>query len=161
MKKLLMFVLAILLVSPVGVAKMKGRGGDEDAIKKVFADFAAAWEKDDAKGMAAFWADDGDLINPAGRVGKGRAEVEKLLADEHSSLFKGTRITFTVSGIRFLGRDVAIYDAAYEVVGAHGPDGKELPPQKGLLTSVLVKKSGQWRTVAARPMMPAPPPGQM
>ncbi len=161
MKKLLMFGLAILLVSPVGGAKMKGRAADEDAIKKVFADFAAAWEKDDLKGMAAFWTDDGDLINPGGRVGKGRSEVEKLLADEHSSVFKGTRITFTNGEIRFVGRDVAIYDAAYEIVGAHGPDGKELPAQKGLLTSVLAKKDGQWRTVAARPMVPAPPPGQM
>ncbi len=159
MKKVLTLALSVLVAATMGLARTKGRTTDAEAIKKVFADFAAAWEKDDAKGMAAFWTEDGDLVNPAGRLGKGRAEVEKLLADEHAALFKGTRITFTTNGIRFIGRDVAIYDAAFEIVGAHGPDGGELPPQKGLVTSLLVKKGGQWRTVAARPMLPAPAPG--
>ena len=60
-----------ILASPAIEAEIKARADE----------FAAAWNKHDTKAMADMWSTDGDLINPYGRVAKGRAEVEKLFLD--------------------------------------------------------------------------------
>ena len=159
MKRILVTSFLLLLALPAGVAEMKAQAGDEAAIRKVFADFAEAWGKDDAKSMASYWSADGDLINPMGRRANGRAEVEKLLADEHATGFKGTHITFSEGTIHFVKPDVAVFTTDYEVPGAHEPNGKEMTA-KGILTSIMVKKNGKWWTFSARPMAPLPPPGQ-
>jgi uncharacterized protein (TIGR02246 family) len=149
----------LLLGLPGGVAGAKAQAGDEAAIRKVFADFAEAWGRDDAKSMASHWTVDGDLINPQGRRANGRAEVEKLLADEHATVFKGTHITFSEGTIHFVKPDVAVFTTDYEIPGAHGPNGNEMTA-KGIVTSVMVKKNGKWWTLSARPMVPLANPGQ-
>jgi len=153
MKKILIASILILLALPAGVAGAKPQVSDEAAIRKVFAEFAVAWGRDDAKSMASHWAVDGDLINPTGRRANGRAEIEKLFADEHAAIFKGTRITFSEGTIRFVKPDVAVFTSDYEVPGAHGPNGAEMTA-KGIVTSVMVKKKGQWWTLYTRPMAP-------
>jgi len=159
MKRILVTSFLLLLALPAGVADMKAQAGDEAAIRKVFADFAEAWGKDDAKSMASYWTADGDLINPMGKRAKGRAEVEALLAEEHATVFKGTHIKFSEGTIRFVKRDVALFTTDYEIPGAHGLNGSEMTA-KGILTCVMVKKSGKWLTFSARPMSPLPTPGQ-
>src|SRR5258706_2478929 len=95
MKRILVTGILLLLAMPATVAVTKAQAGDEAAIRKVFAGFGDAWGKDDAKSMASHWAEDGDIVNPQGRRANGRAEIEKLFADEHSTAFKGTHITFS------------------------------------------------------------------
>jgi uncharacterized protein (TIGR02246 family) len=109
--------------------------------------------------MASYWAVDGDLINPQGKRANGRAEIEALLADEHATVFKGTHFTFGEGTIHFVKPDVAVFTTNYEVPGAHGPNGSEMTA-KGILTAVMVKKSGKWWTLSARPMAPLTTPGQ-
>ena len=153
MKKILIANILILWALPAGVAGAKAQTSDETAIRKVFADFAEAWGRDDAKSMASHWADDGDLINPTGRRANGRAEIEKLFTDEHATLFKGTHITFSEGTIRFAKPDVAVPTSDYEVPGAHPPNGAEMT-MKGIVTSVMVKKNGKWWILSTRPMVP-------
>jgi uncharacterized protein (TIGR02246 family) len=159
MKRILVISLLLLLALPAGVAGAKDKAGDETAIRKVFADFADAWGKDDAKSMASHWAPDGDIINPTGRRANGRTEIEALFADEHSTIFKGTHITFSAGTIRFVKPDVAIFTTDYDVPGAHMPSGSDME-MKGIVTSVMVKKSGKWLTLSSRPMSPAGAPMQ-
>ncbi|MHB8653036.1 MAG: YybH family protein [Terriglobia bacterium] len=159
MKRFLVVSLLLLLALPGSVAKMKAQAKDEAGIRKTFAEFAEAWAKDDAKGMASYWAADGDLINPEGKRANGRAEIEALLADEHATVFKGTHFTFGEGTIHFVKPDVAVFTTDFEVPGAHGPDGNEMTV-KGILTTVMVKKRGKWWTLSARPMVPIPPPQQ-
>lgn len=160
MKRILVTSLLLLLALPGSVVKMNAQARDEAGIRKTFADFAAAWAKDDAKTMASYWAADGDLINPQGKRANGRAEIEALLAGEHATMFKGTHITFGEGTIHFVKPDVAVFTTDYEVPGAHGPDGNEMIAKGGILTAVMVKKSGKWWTLSARPMVPLPPPPQ-
>lgn len=159
MKKILVTSILLLLTLPAGVTETKAQARDEAAIRKVFADFAEAWGRDDAKSMASHWTEDGDLINPPGRRANRRAEVEKLLANEHATVFKGTHITFSEGTIHFVKPDVAVFTTDYEVPGAHGPNGNEMTA-KGIVTSVMVKKNGKWWTFSARPMVPVTTPGQ-
>ncbi len=134
--------------------------GDEEAIKERLEEFTAAWNKHDATAMADTWAPDGDLINPFGRVAKGRAEVQKLFTDEHASFMKGTTHKITSSSVRILGADAAILDFDADVTGMKAPDGTDLPPFDVHVTTVMVKKDGKWWIVAAHPVQYLPTPGE-
>jgi uncharacterized protein (TIGR02246 family) len=160
MNRMLLGAAALALCLPAQ-AQTAGTAASEDAIRKLSADFAAAWAKDDTKAMAALWAPDGDLINPWLRVAKGPAEIEKLFEEEHSTLFKGTSYGLKVSGVRFLGADVAIADWESTITGMKGSGGNVVPPMPPHhVTLVLQRKAGKWWIVAARPVIaPPPPPG--
>ena len=130
-------------------------GADETAaILKVHEDFAANWNKNDYKAMAAMFADDADLINPLGREAKGKAEIEKLYKDEQTTAFKGSHFTSDCKGgVRMIKPDVAVVTCSFEATGGKMPDGSAMPPLKGIYTATMVKKT-KWQVVAGRPMIP-------
>lgn len=140
------------------MGKTTGSAKDREAIRKLHADFAAAWDRDDAKGMAACWAANGDLVNPFGRVAKGRRAVEQLLAEEHSGFVKNTQFASRVEAIRFLKPDVAVVDVSWLITGAHAADGTELEPVKGTYAAVMCKSKGRWEVSASRVLIPTPAP---
>jgi len=123
-------------------------------------EFKAAWDRNDAKALAAFWTADGDLINPFGRVAKGRTEIEKLFQDEQTTIMKGTTFVFVADSAREIAPDVAVADWDVEITGMKGPDGAAMPPFKNHVTVVWVKHGGQWWAAAARPVSYLPPPGK-
>ena len=150
-------LLTMILVASGGNAF--AGGGQEAAILKVHERLAEAWNKDDAKGMAAGFADDADLINPLGRVAKGKAEIEKLYQDEHSGVFKGSHFASECkAGVHVVKPDVAIVTCSFEVTGGTLPDGKTMPAMKGIYTATMVKAKNRWQIVAGRPMIPFSPP---
>jgi uncharacterized protein (TIGR02246 family) len=155
MKRFLMVVLSLALITIPLIAKESS----EAAIRKSDEAFAVAWNKHDAKAMAASWAKDGDLINPFGRVAKGRAEIESLFQDEHSKAMKQSMYKTGAMSIRFIEPDIAFVESDNEVSGVTNPDGTTAPPLKVHANRVVQKKDGKWWTVVARPVIYTPPPG--
>lgn len=153
MKRLLTVLAATLALSPIAAMAQE----DEAAIRQVTNDFMAAWGRHDVKAMAAAFATDADLINPFGRVAKGRAEIEKLLTEEHAGPFKGTTYAGTVS-VRMLSPTTALADWESTVNGMRDAGGNALPPFKHHVAAVYAKKDGRWLAVAARPYAFLPPP---
>ncbi|GEM_PF-2541119 len=145
---LLLPVLLALVLAPVA-ARAADMKVEDDAIHKRHDEWVAAWNKHDAKALAAFWVADGDVINPMGRTAKGTAEIEKLFTDEHSGAMAGTTYSGKIVSIRRLG-DVAIVDVDGEVTGMKDADGKEMPPFKHHVTWIATKKDGKWMAVCAR-----------
>ena len=135
-------------------------GAEMPALHARAAEFKAAWDRNDAKAIAALWAPDGDLINPFGRVAKGRAEVEKLFQDEQTTIMKGTKFVFVSESAHEIAPDVALADWDIEVTGMKGPDGAAMPPHNHHVTVVWVKHDGQWWAAAARPVVYQPQPGK-
>ena len=133
---------------------------DEDAIKARVAEFIALFNKGDAKAVAAFWTDDGTLVNPVGIKGKGPAEIEKIVATDSATILKDTKMEMTVVGYRAAGKDAAWVELEHSVTGAKGPDGKAMPPLTFHVPALLVKKGKTWMIAEARPYayLPAPPP---
>jgi len=156
MKRFLMVILSFVLITIPLVAK----DSREAAIRADEAAFAAAWNKHDAKAMAAFWAQDGDLINPQGRVAKGRAEIEKLFQDEHSKGLKQSTYKPGPLTVRFIEPDIAFAESDSEISGATNPDGTSAPTFKAHVNRLLLKKGGKWWIVAARPVIYPPAPAQ-
>lgn len=127
------------------------RAADEDqGIKDRLAEFAAAWNQHDPKALAAVWAEDGDLINPAGRHAKGRQEVEQLFSDEQEGIFKGTSFQITVESVRMLPGDIALVDANWKITAAPGA-GQQPPMPDGHVFMVMHRESGKWMVVSGRP----------
>lgn len=126
---------------------------DEESIQTRTQEFATAWNRHDVHAMSEIFAEDGDLINPFGKVAKSRAEVERLIGEEHAGPLKSSRISIKPENVRVLSSEIAIADSAYEITGARDPSGKEVNI-RGHLTQVLKKQAGRWAVVSARPMVP-------
>ena len=117
---------------------------DEAALKKRADAFAAAFDKGDAKAVAAFWTEDGDYVDETGKQMKGRAEIEKAFT-EFFAENKGLKVQIHTESLRFVTPDVAVEDG---VTAVAEPDGG--PPSRTRYTVVHVKKDGQWLLSSVR-----------
>jgi len=148
------------VLAAVATYAQGGRAGDEAAIQRQIEQFAAAWNKADAKAAAQFFTEDGDYVSSTGQMAEGRAGIERVLTDQFAGVYKGATLKTTVTAIRFLKPDVAIVNGTFEVSGMHGPDGKELQVRKGLSTNIAAKQGDKWLIAALRGMVPAPGPSR-
>jgi uncharacterized protein (TIGR02246 family) len=120
------------------------REQDEKAIKQVLADSVEAWNRHDAKAFSMVFAEDADFTNVVGMSAYGRTEIEKFHAPMFATRFKDTHLTITDTKIRFISSDIAAVDARWEMTGAKGRDGQEIPLRKGLLNFTMTRSNGQW-----------------
>jgi uncharacterized protein (TIGR02246 family) len=156
--KLLGMVLLATVMTSAGLAgRAAAASKDEDAIKARVAEFIDVFNKGDAKALAAFWVEDGSLVNPAGVAGKGPAEIEKVIAADLATILKDTKMEMKVVGYRAAGKDAAWVELEHTVTGAKGPDGKPLPPLTFHVPCLMVKKGKVWMTAEARPYAYLPP----
>lgn len=113
--------------------------------------FIAAFNKGDAKAVAAFWTPEGDYTDQAGHKYKGRAALEKL----YSRVFaerKGAKLKIIVTSLRLVTADVAIEEGITEVTPGEGG-----LPTAAKFTAVLVKKDGQWYFESVHDAVAQPP----
>ena len=125
--------------------------GDKEAIFNNARAFVNAFEKGDAKAVAASWAEDGDYVDLNGRRLQGRPAIE----DAFNAFFaanKGLKLRIDVNSVRFVAPDIAIEDGLTFVIP---PDGA--PPDQARYTNVHVKKDGQWLLQSVREAPNAPP----
>jgi len=109
--------------------------GDVAAIRKRVADGVDAWNRRDAKALAAHISEDHDQIGVAGGWGSGRAQFEKAL----TAALATTRnnMTSSIAKIRFLTPEVAVV-----IVRREYSNDKET--RKAISTSVFHKIDGTW-----------------
>jgi uncharacterized protein (TIGR02246 family) len=114
-------------------------------------DFIAAFERGDAKTVAAFWTENGDYVDETGREYKGRAAIQKM----YEKFFAGNKkmkLNIIVTSARMVGSDVAIEDGITEVTPAEGG-----LPSAARFSAVLVKRYGEWYFESVRDSVPHPP----
>jgi uncharacterized protein (TIGR02246 family) len=102
------------------------------------ADFIAAFNKGDAKAVAAFWTPDGTYVDPVGHQHKGREAIQQLYEKVFAAR-KGAKLTIHVTSAKQLSPDVAVEDGITEVTSAEGG-----PPTAARFTAVVVKKDAKW-----------------
>jgi uncharacterized protein (TIGR02246 family) len=152
----LLSVAIVLLIMPQARAADDAQKSNEEQITGRAMEFVNAWNEHDAKAMAMLWAEDGDFVNPFGRMAQGREEIEKLFAADHAGMMKDTTYSMTLKSVKMVTPDVAVATWDGTVSGIKTPDGTELPKLDHLVTVVTVKKDGKWWTAAARAMAPMP-----
>lgn len=121
-------------------------------------EFSKAWNKHDAKALAALFAPDGDLINPGGRPASGKAEIEQFFGEEHTGYLKDSQMNVSIRRVRQLRPDIAIVTVDMAMTGVRGPGSNELSSGDIITTFVVEKQGDAWRIVTIRPMRPAGPP---
>ena len=139
-------LLLILISSPAPSQTVTppSREQDEKWIRQVLTGFVEAWNHHDAKVFSMVFAEDADFTNVRGMSAHGRAEVEKFHAPRFATKFKDSNQKIAEIKIRFITPDVAAVDARWEMTGAKGPDGQDIPLRKGLLNFIMTRSSGQW-----------------
>jgi len=142
----------LLASPPPARATSEETAAQEVALMNNAKAFVDAFEKGDAKTVAAFWAEDGYYVDVNGRHLQGRSAIENAFKDFFAEK-KGLKLRIDVNSVRFLTPDMAIEDGTTTVIP---PDGA--PPSQARYTNVHVKKDGQWVLQSVREA-PYTPPG--
>jgi uncharacterized protein (TIGR02246 family) len=146
-------VVAVALVC-AGLAPASAQTKDP-ALDKLAADWAAAFAKGDAKGLAAFYTEDAVRSSQEGGTVVGRAAIEKEFASNFAAAWKGATIAIKVGSLHPVGADVAVNEGSWEV-SAKGPDGKPTTI-RGTYVNTIVKRAGAW-VIASNAAIPSGPP---
>jgi uncharacterized protein (TIGR02246 family) len=124
-------------------AKAGAEFHDRDAIVKSGQDFAAAFNKGDARAIAALWTENGESREAGGQIFIGRAAIEKA----HAAYFKtnpGGKMEVLVKSVRFPARDLAVEEGVLRY--SRGP--RALPTTTSYV-AIHVREGGQWRIALA------------
>src|SRR5262245_9015479 len=121
---------------------------DENMIRKWMSDYIECWNNHDARALSLLFEEDADFIGASGGLIKGRSEIEKLMAEELSSVLREWTLSASIEDIRFLKSDIAVANGAYEATGIGS--NAQAAPLKGLHTSIMCKKGETWMCVGAR-----------
>lgn len=154
-------ILAILLAAPFAGAAEKGKEtkgkpvkiapekstpaqSPEAAIRATADDFVKAFNRGDAKAVAALWTPNGTVADDRGEIFKGRKAIE----DQYAALFKaypGAKMVVAVRSIDFPAPSMAVEDGTAQVVGPQAG-----PPVVSGYTAVHVCQDGKWLMASVR-----------
>lgn len=136
-----MVLTAVTVVAWFGQAQSPpaNAGDEKEAIRKSSREYAEAFNKGDAKAIAAMWTENGEYRDEDGEPAVGRAAIEKL----HAEFFKanpGVTIELLVKSIRFPSKDLAVEEGL--VRQTRGT--KEMPTSTSYV-AIHVREGGAWK----------------
>ena len=116
----------------------EGQAADEAAIRDAVAGYVAAFNKGDAKALAALWSPEAVYTHPdTGAQAVGREQIEKLFALTFAAA-KGAKLEATTQSVKFVSPNVAIEQGTAKVLQAKGE------AEESEYSAVYVKRDGKW-----------------
>jgi uncharacterized protein (TIGR02246 family) len=140
--------MAALLVMGLSVA-VTAQKPDADA-QKIQEDYTAAFDKGDAKAIAALYTADGTRLGPDGSWLVGRAAIEKVYADGFAGPFKGAKLTLTGGHTQVVTPDVKVIEGRFLVAG--------LAAIKGRYVNTVVRRGKTWMIASVVTITDPPAP---
>jgi uncharacterized protein (TIGR02246 family) len=131
-------------------AKPPQEGSAEAAVRKTADEFVKAFNKGDAKAVAAFWTRQGEYVGPSGEPVRGRAELEKL----YTEFFKDNpkaRVEVEIISVRVVGPQTALEEGKLKLFL---PGDKE--PGVSRYSVLHVRERDGWRMATVREWIPDP-----
>jgi len=111
-------------------------------IEKLHERLLTSWNRQDAKGMAALFCSDGNVVGFDGSQMNGSIQIEKELQQVFSN-HKTASYVWKVKEVRFLHAHIALLRA---IAGMMGPGKQEINPSvNAIQTLVAVFDNEQWR----------------
>ena len=159
MRKLLILVVALAPAAPGWARegdKLALSKEDEKALQKFEDAYVAAYNRGDAKALAALFTEDASILNSGGSVLKGRAVLEKGLAQVFAGPSKGAKLVNTPLNTRVVSKNVIVTQGTARTTGGGG--SKEA--HTFTYTKVLVRREKQWRIAVAHFAFPTSPPSE-
>jgi uncharacterized protein (TIGR02246 family) len=137
-RMLLTAALAVWGLAPAAGAEADRQAADEAVIRKAVDSYVAAYNKGDAKSLAALWSPAAVYTNPLSEEqAVGREAIEKEFAGIFANA-KGVRLEAKTDTIQFISPSVAI---EYGTARVTLPEQK---PEETEYTAVYVKHEKQW-----------------
>ena len=129
---------SVILAGFVQAAEMSPGSSPEEAIRDAVQAYVAAFNQEDAKGLAALWSPEAVYTNPiTGQQVVGREEIERQFA----AIFaegNGARLKADTHAIRFVSPNVAIEQGTARVVRPNQE------PEQSEYSAVYVKRDDKW-----------------
>jgi uncharacterized protein (TIGR02246 family) len=128
-------------------------GSSQDSVAAFDDKLAAAWSANDGAAFAAFFTEDGSLINPFGERADGRAALTAMYSEYFGGMLKGTTTSISLAHLRPIEPGHALADAEQTI---YAPNGDVLLALH--VVNLLRQDGGDWRLVDSRPYAFPPPP---
>ena len=113
--------------------------------------FAAAWNRRDARALAALFDADAEFVNVVGLWWHGRAAIEHAHAYGLARIFDRSTLEVARVKVKPLGDDVAVVHARMRLAGQTPVAGVERPrPRTTVFTFVARRTPGGWSCAAAQ-----------
>jgi uncharacterized protein (TIGR02246 family) len=116
----------------------------ETGIKRITDQYVKAFNAKNAKAIAALWTENGEFTGIDGQVIRGRAAIEKSLAEEFQANPKIT-IEVSVESVRPLGRHTAIAEGIIKEKTSSNAE-----PGQSRYSAMHVFEDGRWLTASVR-----------
>ena len=146
MKKM-SWMAALLIIGLAG--SVSAQKPDADA-QKIADEYAAAFNKGDAKALAALYSADGTRLGPDGSWLVGRAAVEKVYMDGFAGPLKGAKLALTSGHVQAVTADVKVMEGRFTVAG--------LAPIKGRYVNTIVRHGKVWQLASVVTITDPPAP---
>lgn len=117
---------------------------DEAAIRKILAEFTAAWNARSAARYAALFREDADWENAFGGRRKGRKQIEEFISVLLLQ-FSSAQEVITDTRIWCMRPAVAFVDVYQTISGQKMPSGDTVPPRRIRISQVHEKNGGKWQ----------------
>lgn len=140
----------LVLTLSLVTAQERSMSDDDAAIRRVIQQQDEARERGDWKALGQLFTEDADWLTSTGEWRKGRAQIEKSVAQAGRTTYKGGSYATTVESVRLMTPTVAMVDTVFEIANIDGGS------RKGHRAYVLVKSGKTWLIAANRSMVPAP-----
>jgi uncharacterized protein (TIGR02246 family) len=113
------------------------RAADEAAVREASQALARAFEKGDARAVAACWTPEGEYVDDNGNHIRGRAALEKAYAGFFAKRPE-LKVESKTTAVRFLGRDTAAEEGTFTVRAKNGP------ADASRYSALYVRQDGRW-----------------
>ena len=141
MKRILSIIAFLCTVTLIVVGQTStSPDPDEDSVRKIEDEFAAAYGRNDADALDRLWAADYTFVNPAGQV----LTKAQRLAMLRSGELKIEGYSRDEENIRVYGTTAVV---TYRSTVKAQRNGTDISSQRRVIT-VLVKRDGRWQAVA-------------
>lgn len=142
MRRLITLGIVFSLVCSAALAADKP-SKEEQEVRAAIASYTAAFNKGDAKAVAALWSENAEWISPEGKKVQGRAGIEKEMAEQFAAN-KGMQIEVVDPSVRLVTPDVAIEEGTAIIKYANNES------EGSTYIAIHVKKDGQWKLERVR-----------
>ena len=142
---------AAMLVALAAPAPAQHRAENQQAIRKVAADVADAWNRYDMTGLGFLLAADAQFVSAAGTPLKGRADIEAYHSQLRAGALRDSQLVWKPIRIHFLRPDIAVAQVATEMT-----NNATKEKRAGIATLTLIKQGGQWLIAAWAPSQVCP-----
>ena len=140
----------LALFSSYAIAQHEGHADMEAVVDAINGEFKECWDNTDAAACAALYTEDGESMDPAGMIYKGRAAIEAGLAETFTQ-FGDSKITIERTSLHVVNDTLVVADGTWTVSA-----GAEGMPTNGFFTMFVTQVDGEW-LVAADQAKVAPP----